>query len=147
MMAQVIEDRGRLGVNGRRLYRIQLDMGTEEPFAFEVPEVDLEPAGVPDKAVILRYLKGGGLVHILRSNLGDEQDKPRAWLSFTLSGDVTHTLEAWRGVIGGEVVPYFALHERKVFAGKREQVVKFLTSFGLTRAEAEDVVRTVGTGP
>jgi len=28
-----------------------------------------------------------------------------------------------------------------------EEVINFLASFGLTRAEAEDVIRTVGVGP
>ena len=43
------------------------------------------------------------------------------------------------------MVPYFALHETKVYAGKQERVVEFLTNFGLTRPEAEDVVHAVGT--
>lgn len=36
----VVEDRGALGVGGRRLYRVQVDM--EEPLVFELPAQDLE---------------------------------------------------------------------------------------------------------
>jgi hypothetical protein len=44
-------------------------------------------------------------------------------------------------------VPFFALHEAKVFTGKVEEVVGFLESFGLSRAEAEEIVGAVGTAP
>jgi len=56
-------------------------------------------------------------------------------------------LSPQRGVLGGAKVPYFALHETKVFAGKEEQVIDFLASFGLTRHEAEEVIAAVGTAP
>jgi hypothetical protein len=58
-----------------------------------------------------------------------------------------HTFAADRGLVGGAAVPFFALLEDKVFTAKRQQVIDFLASFGLTRAEAEDVVRAVGTAP
>ncbi|MBI4581347.1 MAG: hypothetical protein HY718_16720 [Planctomycetes bacterium] len=39
---RVIEDRGPIGVGGRRLVRVQrLNSETEEPLAFEVPAEDL----------------------------------------------------------------------------------------------------------
>src|SRR3954465_4682700 len=69
VFAQVIEDRGPLGVNRRRLYRVRLDEGEGEPDAFEIPEEDLTAAAPPDKAAALRHLKEGGLVAILQSNL------------------------------------------------------------------------------
>ncbi len=52
VLARVVEDRGRLGVNRRRLYRIHLrDFfnwdGT--PTAAEVPEEELEAADAPDR--------------------------------------------------------------------------------------------------
>src|SRR6516164_7194355 len=80
--AQVVEDRGPLGVNRRRLYRIRLDWNPEEPITFEVPEDDLQPADTPDKAAVLRYLKEGGLVAVLQSNLVRGREQPRAWLTF-----------------------------------------------------------------
>ncbi len=42
VLAQIIEDRGPLGVRGRRLYRIRLALGQEEPTTFEAPEEDLK---------------------------------------------------------------------------------------------------------
>jgi hypothetical protein len=147
VLAQVVEDRGPLGVNRRRLYRIRLDQEQGESFTFEVAEEDLEPARMPDKAALMRYLREGGLVAILRANLDGSRDGPRAWLTFTPRGGVAHTFEADRGLIGGKPVPYFALHEGKVFTGKAKDVVNFLASFGLTRAEAEETIRVVGTAP
>lgn len=54
VLAQIIEDRGPLGVNRRRLYRIHLGQDADEPLAFEVPEEDLEAAAVPDKTSAMR---------------------------------------------------------------------------------------------
>jgi hypothetical protein len=50
-------------------------------------------------------------------------------------------------VIGGATVPFFALHEEKVFTGKKAAVLVFLTSFGLSNHDAEDVLAAVGTSP
>ncbi|MDB5348883.1 MAG: hypothetical protein JWN86_130 [Planctomycetota bacterium] len=44
VLAQVIEDRGQLGVRGRRLYRVLIDPAQDEPTTSEIPEADLEPA-------------------------------------------------------------------------------------------------------
>src|SRR5437879_1328503 len=98
--AQVIEDRGPLGVKRRRLYRVRLDQDSGEPITFEVPEDDVE-AATPDRAAVLRYLKEGGLLAILRSHLGGSQDQPRVWLTLVPGGAVTHTFAADRGLIGG----------------------------------------------
>jgi hypothetical protein len=47
--AQVIEDRGPIGVNGRRLYRVRLTLAFTEPDSFELPEEELRAASPPDK--------------------------------------------------------------------------------------------------
>ncbi len=39
--AMVIEDRGPLGVEGRRIYRVRVIL--EEPYDFEAPAEDIEP--------------------------------------------------------------------------------------------------------
>jgi hypothetical protein len=39
--AEIIEDRGRLGVGGRRLYRIRIPVTDDETIAFELPEEDI----------------------------------------------------------------------------------------------------------
>src|SRR5438046_35727 len=71
----VIEDRGRLGVGGRRLYRVEVPMDPDEPALYMMPEEDLEPdeslearRNALTKARILSYLKGGGLISILQRN-------------------------------------------------------------------------------
>jgi hypothetical protein len=148
VFAQIIEDRGPLGVNRRRLYRIRFNQDLDEPIAFEMPEDDLEKA-VPDKAAILEYLKRGGLVKILHTNLQGGRNQPQVWLTLSPRGEVSHTFEAARRLIGnGGTVPFWALHENKIFLPKKPDVIKYLTtSFGLTREEAEDVVQAVGTAP
>src|SRR5208337_1862944 len=40
--AMIVEDRGLLGIQGRRLYRVQLDKELGEASTFEVPENELE---------------------------------------------------------------------------------------------------------
>ena len=148
VFAQIIEDRGPLGVNRRRLYRIRLDQELNDPVEFEMPEEEMEKA-VPDKAAILQYLKHGGLVAILARNTqgGPPQNQPRVWLTFSPRGALSYTLEAERGLIGsGAVVPFWALHENGILPDKRPKVLTFLKSFGLTQEEAEEVMEAVGTG-
>jgi hypothetical protein len=147
VFAQIIEDRGPLGFKGRRIYRIRLDREATEPDLFEMPEDEMETAPLPDKAAMVKYFENGGLVTILQANLCNGKDQPRAWLSFTPEGNVTHTLSAERGVVGGATVPYFALLENKVYTAKQEQVLDFLASFGLNRPEAKQVIAAVGTAP
>ena len=48
VLAQVIEDRGRLGFQGERLYRIRLHWDLGEASTFEVREEFLRPAAKPD---------------------------------------------------------------------------------------------------
>jgi len=148
VLAQVVEDRGRLGVNQRRLYRVRLQQDVEDPTTIEIPEQDLTRAESPiPKSAILRYFGESGLVEILRANLAGGRNQPRVWLTRTPQGAVTYTFAADRGLIGGGVIPFFALHGEKIFTPKRDEVVDFLLGFGLSRPEAEDVVASVGTAP
>src|SRR5438105_1910094 len=82
LIAQVIEARGPLGVNQRQIYRIRIFRESEEPDSFELPEDELSAVSRPDKAAIMTYLKEGGLVEILRSNLGGGRNPPKAWLTY-----------------------------------------------------------------
>jgi len=147
VFAQVIEDHGPLGTNGRHMYRIRLDLAYTEPDMFDIPEEELEAVPLPDKATIMQFLKEGGLIAILQSNLIRGANPPQAWLSYTRTGSLTHTLSQQRGVLGGAAVPYFALLEDKVYTGKQEHVLDFLASFGLKRDEAKEVIEAVGTAP
>jgi hypothetical protein len=141
VVAQIIEDRGPLGVGRRRLYRIRFDQELNEPISFEMPEDDMEKA-VPDRAAILRYLKGGGLMEILKTNTqgGPIQNQPRGWLTFGPQGEVTFTFTAERGLVGcGATVPF-----QGWVPHRQEHVLPFLQSFGLTREEAEEVMEAAG---
>jgi hypothetical protein len=46
-IAQVIEQRGTIGVEQKHFYRIRLDRLWAEPDQFEMPEDELEPAPPP----------------------------------------------------------------------------------------------------
>jgi hypothetical protein len=51
VVARIIEDRGPLGVGGRRLYRIETQFEDGEMDRFEVREDDLSPATPPAASV------------------------------------------------------------------------------------------------
>lgn len=150
VFAQIIEDRGPLGRERRRLYRIRLDQELNEPIDFEMPEDEMERA-VPDKDAILDYLKQGGLIEILRTNLQGGRNQPRLWLTYNARGELSYTFEAERGLIGrGDIVPFWALdlNSDKIRLERKSAVLDYLSGFGLTREEAENIVETVGTsGP
>jgi hypothetical protein len=152
VQAQIVEDLGPLGVNRRRLYEVRFDWDRGSKTSI-MPEDEMQPIDPPvewvppDKAAVLRYLKDGGLVAILRANQLGGPEEPRVWLAHDGRGDVGHTFSAARGVIGGASVPFFALHGGKVSAPKRDEVIGFLTGLGLKRAEAREVVDAVGTAP
>lgn len=142
--AHVIEDRGSLGINRRRLYRVRLDQPPEEPVTFEVPEDDL--GMVPPTAAAMEYLKQGGLIAILRTGVGGPH-APRVWLTLNSHGEVVHTFLEEQGIVGGNPAPPQTLQGDKVFTPRKPQVIEYLTTFGLNPDQAEDVIRTVGTAP
>ena len=144
--AQIIEDRGPIGVNRRRLYRVRIGDEQTEEVTFEVPDDELAPVE-QDRAKMIEYLKNGGLISILRSNLGGGCDQPKVWLSFNAHGNLSHTFIAGRGFVGGKTVPFFALQGNQIFAPKSDEVIAFLSDLGLTHAEAKDVVQLVGSYP
>ena len=47
--ARIIEDRGPLGVGGRRIYRLRLELPMTDPMEFELSENFLEPATGPEE--------------------------------------------------------------------------------------------------
>ncbi|MBL8800033.1 MAG: hypothetical protein JNM56_39485 [Planctomycetia bacterium] len=149
----VVEDRGPIGVQGRRLFQVDVPLDPFDPMTLELPESEMEaiPAGETpaplDRQAIIDYLIHGGLISILRTNLAGGKYQPRAWLSRSQLGNVTYTLVEERGMVGGAIVPVGAIYTNKVAKAKRDQVVKFVESFGLTRPEAERVISEVGTGP
>jgi hypothetical protein len=71
VLAQVVEDRGPIGVNGRRLYSVRLNFGQGEPTSLEVPETDMEAATEADKTAWLT--KGTVALHQTITYFGDEE--------------------------------------------------------------------------
>ena len=115
-------------------------------------EAELEPDSISrvplEKSEILEFLKNSGLVGMLISNPWREPEDPPAWLCRTPTGKITYTFSPSHGMIGGKLVPHFTLWEGdKIDARKTDEVAEFLLSFGLTREEAEDVIRAVGVSP
>lgn len=147
----VVAARGRLARNGKQLYDVEiyddpfletriLGRGEDEITSIP-PGVDPEP--MPDKSKAIEYLKYG-LVGMLRVNCQLVDDQPRAWLRPDVRGNVIYTLRASRGKVGGAPIPFQAVRDRKIVTEKRDQVVAFLQTFGLDRAEAEEIVAFVG---
>jgi hypothetical protein len=153
MTGTIVEDRGLIGIQGRRLFRVSIPTDPFEPMTLELPEDEMEPvptgesAKPMDKTKVMDYLVHGGLSSILRANLSGGRGEPRVWLCHDQLENVTHTFSADRGVVGGEHIPFFALHGTKVFTPKREAVLSFVESFGMNRRDAEKVVSEVGTAP
>lgn len=150
----IVEEFGPIGVQGRHLFRVEIPMDPFDPMTLEMAEDEIEAAGPDEEATkplekekVVEYLKYGGILLILRSNMAGGKYQPRAWLCRDTLGNVTHTLVPERGIVGGQIVPSSAIWEGKVAKAKKDAVVAFVESFGLTHAEAEAVVSEVGTSP
>lgn len=148
----VVEDRGAIGVQGRRIFVVSVPMDPMDPMLVELPEDEFEPLSpelmnrpILDKQMIISYLSNGGLIAILQSNTSGGRNHPGAWLCLDTLGSVTHTFVPERGVIGGQAIPFSASHNGKIFKPRREDVEKFVQSFGLNHQEAQQVVSNLGT--
>ena len=147
----IVEDQGPIGVNGRHLFRVSVPADPYEPQIRFFPEDELEPAPETDdraaltKERILEYLvKYAGLRSMLRVESPGRQFQPRAWICLNQLGDLTHTYYPERGLVGGGTVPYGALCFDRIRKEKVGEVLEFLEHFGLTKKEAEQVIRQVG---
>lgn len=150
----IVEDRGAIGVRGRRLYQVNVPMDPFEPMMVELPEDEMEavvagtePEPQLETQRVMDYLANGGLISILRSNLSGGRNQPRVWLTLDNLGNVTHTFVPERGVIGGQTIPFGAVHGEKIFTAKQDSVVAILESFGLDRQAADRLIAEVGTNP
>jgi len=150
----IVEDRGPIGYHGRRLYQVRVPMDPFETTTYELPEDEIEyldeatqSVAALDQRKVIAFLKHGGLLSILRSNLSGGWSQPRVWLRPDSLGNVSYTFMPEWGVVGGQLVPFQARRGDKVLTSKRDEVVSLLRSFGLDRNEAEDVLSSVGTVP
>ena len=147
--AKIIEDRGTLGVGGRRLYRVRMyhsaGVATAPPVTIEceVPEEEVTAAHL-DPGEVLDYLSQGGLIEILKKNQTGGKNPPRVWLRIDEHGKISYTFTPGGGLAGGEAIPFRANVGEKIVRREQDAVVDFLKSFGLDTKQAEDVVKSVG---
>lgn len=149
---QIIEDRGPIGRNGRHLYSVRIAIDSEEPIITELPGEDLDAAPDAEPPLetgqVIEYLKAGGLIAVLMTNLDGGRDQPKLWLKKNSSGYVSYAFTPEPGSRGGETVPFGVLHGgNRILGPKADEVATFLESFGLDRSQADDVIRAVETAP
>jgi hypothetical protein len=146
VVGTILEDRGPLGVEGRRLYTVEVYHDPGESTVSEFPEDEIEEYLQPshlDRQAINDYLVQGGLIAMLRTNRG--RHAPAVWLCLDGFGNVTHTTTPERGVVGGRVAPLWTdTADDRIYAPKVDQVVEFIQGFGFSGDEARSVVNQVG---
>jgi hypothetical protein len=149
----IVEDRGPLGVDGRRLYVVSKPSDPFDPELRTISEDRLEldrtPPAPLEKAEIIQFLENGGLIWILMSNpSGEGRTDPRVWLCRDQLGGVVFTFASERGQVGGAPVPFAAFWDSAhIRAEKRDEVAAYLLTFGLTPGEADEVIQAVGVAP
>ncbi len=91
--ARIVEDRGPLGVQGRRLYRVQLDEKLGDASTFEMPENELDATLPPVRmSYDVRYIRNG------KTNLWKAVTKKNGLLKGVKSkGAVGYSTAAWEG--------------------------------------------------
>ncbi len=147
----VVDDRGPIGANSVRIFRVRIPNDPYDEDVIEMPEDELALAIKDVESIsessIVNYLEHGGLVQILKANMSGGKNQPSVWLGRDSLGNVVHTFIAERGRVGGATIPFFALHDNRIFAPKLKEVLAFLSTFGLSKRDAKQVVETVGTAP
>jgi len=145
----VVDDRGPIGANSVRIFRVLIPNDPYDEDVIEMPEDDLSLANNSVVAIsddkIVDYLEHGGLVQILKSNMSGGRNQPCVWLRPDSLGNVVHTFVATRGTVGGAIVPFLALNDNRIFTPKMKEVLTFLSTFGLSKRDAERVAETIGT--
>lgn len=145
----VVDDRGPIGANSVRIFRVRIPNDPYDDDIFEMPEDELALAktiveSIPGTSIV-DYLEHGGLIQILKSNMSGGKNQPCVWLRRDSLGNVVHTFIAERGNVGGAAVPFFALQDNRIFAAKQKEVLTFLSTFGLSKGDAKRVADAIGT--
>jgi hypothetical protein len=147
----VIEDRGRLGQGGKRLFRVSVPNHPYSTDVFLVDEEEIRHVTQEEQATfeehldpeaIKEFLVQGGLISLLVRNTPEP-----VWLRRGPRNTVTYTFVEGYSSTGGVPPPMYSLHGERIFSGRREAVVDFIKSFGLSNEGAEEVVREVGVAP
>jgi hypothetical protein len=146
----ITEDRGALGADGSRLFRVVVPDDPYQSDEFTVQEEEITPLAPAELATlqkklsaadITEYFIGGGLVAILVRNSPE-----RVWLRRDTNGNIAFTYIEDYGIVGGRPAPQFALFGESIFEPQKNDVVEFIRSFGLSRQQAEQVIHAVGVG-
>jgi len=147
----VIDDRGPIGANRVRIFRVCVPNDPYDEDVIEMPEDELALENQSMESIpngdIVNYLGHGGLVQILKANMSGGKNQPRVWLRRDSLGNVVHTFIAERGSVGGATIPFFALYDNRVFTPKLAEVLTFLSTFGLSARDAKQVATAVGSAP
>lgn len=96
--ARIVEDRGPLGVQGRRLYRVQLDEKLGDASTFEIPENELDATSPPVRLSFdVRYTRQG------KTNIWRALTKRNGLLTgVKAAGAVGYVTAAWEGQQQGD---------------------------------------------
>lgn len=150
----VVDDRGPIGAGKVHIFRIRVSNDPYDDDVFEMPEDEIEvidqdtsKTDTITASEAKEYLERGGLIRILRAGSSGGKTHSHAWLRRDSLGNVTHTFSPDRGDVGGAIIPLLALRTHRVLTPKRDEVLNFLTAFGLPLGDAEHVLEAVGTTP
>lgn len=95
-----------------------------------------------NKLHIIEYFKNGNLMVLLGHNGLSE-----VWLGTDELGVIHHTFVRPDNDESGHIVPRSASEAGRIFSGAVQEVSEFLKGFGLSDAEADEVITAVGTAP
>ena len=94
---------------------------------------------------LIDYLSNGALINILQTNSGS--NPPAVWISPLPDGSYRYGFAKEPNSVGGHIAPFGAVQGGKIFRAMETDVVRFLGTFGLSKAEAESVVQRIGVEP
>ena len=94
---------------------------------------------------LVDYLANGTLINILQTNSGS--NPPTVWITPQAAGTFRYGFSNEPNSVGGHPAPFGAVQAGKIFRPKETEVVEFLRTFGLSKAEAESVVQRIGVEP
>lgn len=147
---EVVEYRGAIGKSQRHLFVVELPMDPYEPETRSYYEEAMtavppdEPKPVLTREQIVEYLGDSGLLSMMLTETEAGRFTPCVWLRVDDSGRVTHTFAAKRGLVGGHGIPFVAFRNPKLFREGRGRIVEFIKGFGLTDADADQVIARAG---
>ena len=113
--AQIVEDRGALGVQGRRLYRVRPMPSREDSHDFELAEEELEPATEPDEVRSGSTDAGAAPIPQAFDVVYIRRGDTRNWVATTKPTTGYGTVKA-RGAVGYTTAKWEGESEQEKFA-------------------------------